>query len=277
MVAVQAGMMEILTVDLTDNDLAEKKESKLVGGMAAEWVALMDQEMVVLMVVLMVILQVYYLVEQMAEQLGHSWAEMMAEQMVDDMVAWMVGWMVVALAAELVSVAVGLKVGMLVFGEVAQLESALDLQLAENQVSELAFWWVDKMVVRMVFQQDFEKVDPMEFYSVVKMEYLVDYMLVDMLVVLLVDQRENLSEFWSAERKVHAWVVLMADMLEVLLVDQKENSQEFWSAERKVDAWVVLMAALMERNKDVQSGKQQVVRMVDKVLPDQSKTCKLLC
>jgi hypothetical protein len=49
-------MMEILTVDLTDNDLAEKKESKLVGGMAAEWVALMDQEMVVLMVVLMVIL-----------------------------------------------------------------------------------------------------------------------------------------------------------------------------------------------------------------------------
>lgn len=48
--------MEILTVDLTDNDLAEKKESNLVVGMADEWVALMDQEMVVLMVVLMVIL-----------------------------------------------------------------------------------------------------------------------------------------------------------------------------------------------------------------------------
>ena len=49
-------MMEILTVDLMENDLAEQKESNLVGGMAAEWVALMDQEMVVLMVVLMVIL-----------------------------------------------------------------------------------------------------------------------------------------------------------------------------------------------------------------------------
>ena len=72
--------------------------------------------------------------------------------------------------------------------------------------------WAAQTGVLKAFWKDFEKVALKEFYSVAKMAFVVDNMLVDWMEFVLVDSKGNTLEFWWVEWKVGTLAVLMVEL-----------------------------------------------------------------